>query len=400
MGKLACADGRETRWKTTGWADLSEGILTELRVLHTLGWVTGGGVEQLRLLLAQGLPKEPFIHEIICQEASDFMKQCFEHEGWVVHEIGIARHIFDLRWYLKALRLALRFRPDLVHGAVFEGSALATAIGFFLPRATTIIEEQSDGRDRSRRATFLMRTMSILTDATVGVAPQIVVYLRETVKVSEDKLCLVINGATVESRSASAYEPSKLRQKLSFSQDDVIIGSVSRLHDDHKRISDLLRILPTLVARHQNVKYLVVGDGPDRDFLERLAVDLSLGGNVTFVGHQDDVGKFLSVIDIFALPSAGEALPLALVEAMHAGLPCVTTDVGGNSFAMDGGACGKLVPPGKPDSFRKALEELISSPESRREYGILARARASSLFAPEAYVESVQELWRSKLRTR
>lgn len=145
------------------------------RVLHTLGWATQGGVEQLRLLLAENLPQEAWSHALICQEASANMVTAFRSRGWGLHEIGKARHILDLRWYLRAVRIAREFRPDVIHGAVFEGNALASVCGIFLPRTPVILEEQSDGRGRSWRGRALLWMMAVRATYFVGLLRK---YLR------------------------------------------------------------------------------------------------------------------------------------------------------------------------------------------------------------------------------
>ena len=369
----------------------------QMRVLHTLGWVTHGGVEHLRLLMAEGLPKDKYEHAVICQEATVPMKVKFEREGWTVHEIGLAPHILSLRWYWRAILIGTKFKPDVIHGAVFEGSALAVVIGFFSWRSKVIIEEQSDGRNRSWRGTMLMRLLSQLSDRTVGVAPSICDYLRKKVGVSDSKLELVNNGARGPLTSYASWQRNDMRAELGISSDEIVIGSMGRLNDDHKRFSDLIRSLPALLKGNPKIKLLILGEGDDRNSLEGLVDELDLGDSVLLLGFQEDVHRYLHLMDIFALVSSGEALPLALVEAMHAGLPCVATEVGGNPYVLNFGESGVLVNPGDRQALVAALGALVGNPQARRELGGLARARAKKNFSPPIYLSSVEKLWEKTL---
>lgn len=347
----------------------------------------------MRLTMARGLPKEKYEHVLICQEARNPLLKSLVQEGWTVHEIGLAPNILNLGWHLRAIRIARRFRPDIVHGAVFEGSALAVSIGIFLPKCKTVIEEQSDGRNRKPLGTLLMRVLSTFANLTVAVAPEIYAYLEDSVRVRRAKLRLVVNCARDPEKPREHVSKSLSRRELGFSENDVVIGSVGRLDNEHKRFSDLLDALPPLVQLNPRCRILIVGDGPDRAALESQCSDLGIRHLVHFAGFHSDVHRYLEVMDIFALVSAGEALPLALVEAMKAGLPCVATAVGGNSFALDGGNVGLLIPPRAPLELQEALRHLSGSKAIRDDLGSRSQRRAENLFSTQSYVEAIEHLW-------
>lgn len=283
------------------------------RVLHTLGWATQGGVEQLRLLLAENLPQEAWSHALICQEASANMVTAFRSRGWGLHEIGKARHILDLRWYLRAVRIAREFRPDVIHGSVFEGNALASVCGIFLPRTPVILEEQSDGRGRSWRGRALLWMMAVRATYFVGVAPQISSYLIGEVKVPRSRVITLPNAARTPSRGPRAASKD-LRRELGISPEALVVGSTGRLLEHHKKFSTLIKALPHLQSKSHEIFLMIMGDGPDRNLYEKLILSEGLEGRVFLPGFKVDISPWLNVMDIFVLPSAGEALPLALVK--------------------------------------------------------------------------------------
>lgn len=368
-----------------------------IKVLHCLGWATHGGVEQLRVLLAEGLKSSDYEHALICQTATQDMREKLTGCGWQVFEIGEAKNILDLKWFRRALAIAGKFSPDLIHGAVFEGNALAVACGIGRPKVPVILEEQSDGRGRTKKATVLLRLMAKLSTHVVGVAPQIVDYLSRDVKIPQKKLRLLNNGARRHPQSHARVR-SSIRESLGISEDSVVIGSVGRFLEDHKRFSELIKMAPRLLDQRMDIHVLLIGEGSDRPHYEQLVTELNLTKRVHLPGFSQEVNHWLDVMDIFVLPSSGEALPLALVEALHAGLPCVATKVGGNPFVLDRGNVGLLVDPGATEDLIEAVALLVRNPAMRNRLSRLGQQRAAEEFSPERYVDAVESLWRESLK--
>ncbi len=121
----------------------------------------------------------------------------------------------------------------------------------------------------------------------------------------------------------------------------------------------------------------VIGDGPDRPELERMAAALGLGERVAFVGYepQERVAQRLAGADILVLPSFAEGVPVVLMEAMASGVPVIATRVGGVSELVEDGVSGLLVAPGDVAGLAAAVAALASDPERRRAMGAAGRQR-------------------------
>ena len=370
----------------------NESSSPKIRVLHCLGWVSKGGVEQRRALLAEHLLKSKYEHMIICQVADGPILNRLIQAGWEVREIGLARHILDVRWYWRAIRIAVTFQPDIVHGAVYEGQALAIVTGFAVSKSKTIIEETSDARGRKWSGHLLMAILCRLADRCVGVAPEIYNYLRFVLKVSSNKLRLVTNGV-VPSIPKNIKNARALRSEFGINANDLVIGSTGRLDDDHKRFSDLIKAMPRVLESFPNARLLIVGEGRDKSYLQEITRNLGIESRIVFAGYREDVRSVHQVMDIFALVSAGEALPLALIEAMHSGLPAVASAVGGTPYVLDQGGCGLLVSPGNLDEIARAILRLLWNPAERATIGALGQARARSFFSSDRYSTDVESLW-------
>jgi glycosyltransferase involved in cell wall biosynthesis len=120
-----------------------------------------------------------------------------------------------------------------------------------------------------------------------------------------------------------------------------IVGSLGRL-TDQKGYDALVRALPAL----PDATLVLVGDGPERPALEALAAELGVADRLHVTGWTDDARRHLPAFDVFALPSRWEGMPLVILEAMHAGLPVVASDVGSVAESVRDGETGYVAPPG------------------------------------------------------
>jgi len=142
----------------------------------------------------------------------------------------------------------------------------------------------------------------------------------------------------------------------------------------------------------------ILGDGPQRAELERLARDLGLERRVTFHGRVDDVGAHLAATDIFVLPSLSEGVSNALLEAMAHGLPCVATSIPGNTDLICDRECGLLVPPGDAKAMARAIVELARDAGLRERLGREARRQVEERFDIQSVASKYAALYRELTR--
>lgn len=142
-----------------------------------------------------------------------------------------------------------------------------------------------------------------------------------------------------------------------------------------KRILDAVQIF-ALIREKMPAKLVMVGDGPDREAAEQLAMKLKIAQDVLFLGKQNDVHIKLSQADLFLLPSELESFGLAALEAMACEVPVIATNVGGLPEVIQHGVDGYLVEPGDVQQAAKYAIDLLSRPDRGREMGQLARIHA------------------------
>lgn len=155
----------------------------------------------------------------------------------------------------------------------------------------------------------------------------------------------------------------------------VDLVTVGRL-EPIKRVDLFLHAVARIAARVPGVTAVVVGEGSLRASLERLAVELGIGGQVRFVGRQEDVAAWLRLARLFVLTSDSEGLPLSVMEAMMCGLPPVASRVGDLSDLVEHGVNGYLVGQRAPEAFAEPILELLLDPRLRARFSEAARRSA------------------------
>lgn len=185
------------------------------------------------------------------------------------------------------------------------------------------------------------------------------------------------------------------RRALGLAPDAVHVVSLARLVP-RKNLAALIEACAA-IGRH-DLHLLLLGDGPERPALERLAEERGLGGRVVFRGFVDEIEKqaLLRAADIFALPSLHEAFGLVYLEAMQAGLPVIATRPGGQEDFLEEGVSAHLVPADDPRALTTALTRLADDPVARRRMGEAAR-HAAAAFTLETAASRYETLFRRLL---
>ncbi|HVL76715.1 MAG TPA: glycosyltransferase family 4 protein, partial [Noviherbaspirillum sp.] len=164
---------------------------------------------------------------------------------------------------------------------------------------------------------------------------------------------------------------------------------------DRKGTYDLLRAVARVVKTHPDLKLVLAGDG-EIERVRREVVRLGLTSHVEVLDWVSGRRKeaLLERAAIYVLPSYCEGLPMSVLEAMAAGLPVVTTPVGGVPEAITDGLEGRLVVPGDVDALCEALDALLSQLELRRQMGQAARAKIETTFSATCVLPQLEQLYR------
>ena len=208
-----------------------------------------------------------------------------------------------------------------------------------------------------------------------------------------EKVIAVPLGLDLKPFVTMNQDPNELRDELSVRPETLLVGIVARLVPikNHACFLEAARIV---ADRADDVKFLIIGDGELRDRLENKTRELGLESRVIFMGFQHNLVKIYAGLDIVTLSSFNEGLPVALIEAMAAGKPVVSTDVGGVRDLILDGDNGLLVPSNDSRALAEALHYLLRRPERRRMMGAAGRMKVYPLFDKNRLLEDIDKLYR------
>lgn len=196
----------------------------------------------------------------------------------------------------------------------------------------------------------------------------------------------------------SPGDKAEARKALALAPEGLYLGIVSTLRS-WKGHTYLLEAMTRLVTEHPDLRLLIVGDGPQRENLERKIAELALEDHVRLVGQRDDVPLWLKALDVFTLPSYGEeGVPQAIMQAMACGVPVVSTTVGAIAEAVADGVTGLLVAPRDSAALTSALSRLLSDPGLRLSMSEAGIERARKNFGLDVMLNKMETVFINSLR--
>ncbi len=208
----------------------------------------------------------------------------------------------------------------------------------------------------------------------------------------------ILHNAVKPFVAPAAEQLEQLRRSLTLSENEAVILCVGRLSFE-KGHADLLRAGAALAAMPEAPRFriVIVGDGPERDALLRLASQLGFEKQLTLAGFQRDTKPYYALATVVAVPSHTEGSPNVVLEAMAAGLPIVANAVGGVPEILQEGGTGLMVPARNPAAMAQALLRVVSDGPLRERLGAAARAQALSHHTPDNYRRDLVRFYQETL---
>ncbi|MES1256071.1 MAG: glycosyltransferase [Acidobacteriota bacterium] len=359
-----------------------------LRILQVVLSLNPGGTERLVLDLVKRLTSE-LPTAVCCLDEAGSWGDALRGEGVDVTALGRGAGFAPLlgRGVAEAAR---RHRADVIHCHHYSPFVYSALARLWQPRLKIVFTEHgrlSDAPPSAKRR-LANAVLSRIPDRVFTVSADLKAHVVAE-GFPEARVAVLYNGIAV-GPLPGADQRARVRAALGVPDGTFVIGTVARL-DPVKDLETLVRA--TVTAGGQlAVMLLVIGDGPERAHLERVAGELGAGARVRFLGHRDDARDVLAGCDAYANSSISEGISLTILEAMAAGLPVVATRVGGTPEILDE-TCGRLVPARDPAALGRAFEELASQPEARLALGRAGRQRVEARFTIERMVGEYRDAY-------
>ncbi len=335
-----------------------------LTIVHTESSCGWGGQELRTLTEAAGMLKRGHHVLLLCPPEAPMHAHAVKL-GVPVEALPIARK--NWRGFV-ALRHWLKGHPkiDVLNTHSSTDAWLAALAGATLKHAPPIVRTRHVSTPINNRAAtrwLYQRATRHIVTAGEALKQQLVRDNRfESVRITSVPTGIDLARYTPRDRAAA-------RASLGLNAGRHYLGIVATLRN-WKGHTYLLEAFTQLAPTYLDWDLVLVGDGPQRQNLEKLVTHLKLENRVRLVGNRDDVETWLNAFDVFVLPSYGEeGVSQSVMQAMATGLPVVATTVGAMAEAVQDGRTGLLVPPRNTDALRAALMQLMDNEALRRKFG-------------------------------
>lgn len=367
--------------------------MKKLRILHVTFDMAIGGTEQVIRQLVLNLPADEFDNEIFCIDGKiGAVGAQLQQQGIRIHQAARKAGLdFDL---IKTLRQTLRSGDfDVVHCHQYTPWVYGWFAAWGCKAKVVFTEHGRFFPDRSRgKALPLNVLMALTTSAITAISSATRDALARYEWVPKPLVQVIYNGI-----QPLKYEESKvaeLRRQLGLSDDLFIVGTVARL-DPVKNQAMMLRAFALVQTEYPNTRLLVVGDGPSRQELEQLTLELGLRELVIFTGFTNEAALYMQLMDIYLLSSFTEGTSMTLLEAMSLSKPCVVTAVGGNPEIIDNEVCGYVVPSDQPELFASAILKLLSDDITRKNMGNNCEIKFQRHYSAKGMIEIYKTIYQS-----
>jgi sugar transferase (PEP-CTERM/EpsH1 system associated) len=359
--------------------------MSPLHICHIVLSLEPGGLENGVVNVVNGLDPVEFRSSVCClQRAGEFAGRL--RSDVAVASMGL-RPGNDPWMPLRVARLLRRWDVDIVHTRNAEPFFYGFLAGRLAGVPAVVHSEHGRVFPEKRGRAWAQRLLLRHVDAAFSVSEQLRSDLVRELHVPADRFEVLHNGVDV-----ARFGRGRVRAPPLDASSGLLIGSVGRLAAV-KNYALLLQAMARLPLT-PSCRLVLIGDGPERAALSRLAGQLGLETRVEFRGHRDDVPQLLQALDLFVLPSLSEGMSNTVLEAMAVGLPILASDVGGNRELIEPGRSGMLFPPGDVAALAEQLVLLLGSPELRAKLGAAAARRARTEFSIEAMLGRYASLYR------
>ena len=366
------------------------------RIFHMVNSLDMGGSELQMVEVASRQKARGYQVIVGCLSSKGSLIEGLSHSGISVFEFNPQGALFLPRGIFQLLRLTwffVRHRFDVVQVHDLYSTLLGVPAAW-LARVPVIL---SCRRDLSHWWWYTPRNRRILryvqNRSTYVIANSQAVrdFLVEKDGFDPNLIRVIRNGVALERFTNVRADRERLFPHLRAQSQ--LIAVVANMNVETKGHADLIRAAVEVSQEFRDAKFLLIGDGAERNRLEAMTGELGLSNTVLFLGRRNDVPSVLVCCDLFVLPSWAEGLPNSVLEAMAAGLPVVATRVGGIPELIDDGVSGLLVASKDSHALAIAILQLLRNDGLAKQLGRAARERVRAQFNFERLLSELDDLY-------
>lgn len=269
-------------------------------------------------------------------------------EGFYIHRVKLNYKIPFLSifiYFIKIVLLISQINPDIVHSQSLIAGWMTVLIKIFLRIPCVVFGRGSDIYTEYKFKKTILKLTLRKADAIIALTEDM---RNEMKKIYNRDIFVIPNGINIDNYV-------KVSKNKIFNKDKTIlfVGTLRPI----KGVKYLIESMKIIQQYNPNIRLMLVGNGNDKENLNKLVDTFKLSGCINFVGQipNEIIPKYMAISDIFVLPSLSEGFPVVILEAMASGLPIVATKVGGLAEIVKDGINGYLVDPCRPEEIAEKV---------------------------------------------
>lgn len=363
-----------------------------IRIAFVIPTLDQSGAERQLTLLAMGLPRDQYEVKVIALNRGGPFAEELRAAGVAVEVLGKRFRFDPLTWV--RLRTSLKaFRPDIVQSFLFAANSYVRLPGIVPKSCRVIVSERCVDSWKSGWQLSLDRRLIRGTSAMTANSESVAEFY-QGIGVPRDVITVIPNAMP---NRPSDYSRDQAVHLLGLQSHHRIVGFTGRLAPQ-KRLTDLIWGFQLLHQIVDDVRLVLIGDGPERDALADAARSLGCREKIVFAGHRKDAYSLMAAFDAFVLASEFEGMSNSLMEAMSLGIPCVVSDIAPNLELITHEQTGMVFPLRKGPELTKALVRVLQNEELAQRLSQAGRQLVLDHHSVERMIVAHQELYQRVLR--
>jgi len=343
----------------------------KVRIIVLVSSLSIGGAEQLLLAFLKAINRDRFHIKIVFLRDPGLMGKEFLGLGFPV-QTGIIRSRLDLPGILKLATIMTSERTEILFLINHLNTLFYGVLAARIARVPLSVNWENETFKRypfHKWTMFGRRIMHCGIDRVVAAAHGHRDYIAAVEKIPYRKIVTIYNGVDPE-RFRCPFSPSEAKERINIPVNSPVVSIIAVLRPD-KAHDVFLRAAKQILEKIPQTHFLIIGDGPQRAYITALAESLGIAKNVHLLGFKRELAPILAAVDVNTLSSKPlqETLSVAAIEAMSAGIPIVSTDVGFMKEIVIHGKTGYLVRVGAHHEMAEKIIHLLENESLRREMG-------------------------------
>jgi glycosyltransferase involved in cell wall biosynthesis len=375
------------------------------KIFHIIPSLRSGGAERQLVEVVRGTSGDRFSHRVCAFSESDFFSAPIKQAGQEVIELGVG----GKRGWFKAARkinsLIAGDPPDIIHSWLFDANIAARLVKLRHRKIPLVTSLQAPDYDptviragnwppaKIEMLRWMDKSLAMLTKPHFAACSEFVAgSFRRELGIPLARMSVIYNSVDPSALTCGAEEPAAIRGSLGIAKEDFVYLNIGRL-DPQKDHSTLLRAFHLSLAATPNAHLVLIGEGALKNSLADLAASLNIEDRVHLLGKRKDIGACLEMADAYVFPSLFEGLPLALLEAMAKGLPCIASDIEPHREVIENDISGLLVTPASAAELADTMIRIYNDVELRKRLGNEALTKVKDQFYSEVLMPKWEELY-------